>query len=68
MKKASESKDMDEFRDVIVLQLTLILPSLTLLQAFKIYSKASPEETFADIEKKMREENFAIYIIALVST
>lgn len=29
MKKASESKDLDEFRDVILLQLTLISPSLT---------------------------------------
>lgn len=40
---------------------------LTLLQALKIYSKSSPEETFADIEKKMREEAFKIHIIALVS-
>ncbi|CAG8027130.1 unnamed protein product [Penicillium salamii] len=37
-------------------------------EALKIYSKSSPEETFADIEKKMREEDFKIFIIALVST
>ncbi|KAJ5345040.1 hypothetical protein N7452_003044 [Penicillium brevicompactum] len=34
-------------------------------EALKIYSKSSPEETFADIEKKMREEAFKIHIIAL---
>ncbi|CAG8036861.1 unnamed protein product [Penicillium salamii] len=37
-------------------------------EALKIYSKSSPEETFADVEKKMREEDFKIFIIGLVST
>lgn len=32
----------------------------------KIYSKAVPQATFADIEKKMREEDFKVFLIALV--
>jgi len=36
-------------------------------QAFKIYSKAVPQATLVDIEKKMREENFNVYLIAMVS-
>ncbi|KAI2730338.1 transcriptional regulator family: Zinc finger, CCHC-type [Penicillium roqueforti] len=34
-------------------------------EALKIYSKAVPNATWADIEKKMREDNFNIYIIAM---
>lgn len=37
------------------------------MQNLKIYSKASPEATFVDIEKKMREDDFKIYLIAMVS-
>lgn len=37
------------------------------LQSFKVYSKAAPQATFVDIEKKMREEDFKIYLIAMVS-
>ncbi|KAI5299789.1 hypothetical protein KEM55_001766, partial [Ascosphaera atra] len=48
MKKASDERDMDDFRD-----------------AFKIYSKAVPEATLVDIEMKMREEKFKIYLIGL---
>ena len=36
-------------------------------QAFKVYSKAAPQATLVDIEKKMREEDFNIYLIAMVS-
>lgn len=36
------------------------------LKAFRIYSKAAPDATFVDIEKKMREDNFNIYTCALV--
>ena len=32
-----------------------------------MYSKAVPQATFVDIEKKMREDNFNIYLIAMVS-
>jgi hypothetical protein len=32
-----------------------------------MYSKAVPTASFADIEKKMRQENFKIFLIALVS-
>lgn len=32
-----------------------------------MYSKAVPTATFADIEKKMRQENFEIFLVALVS-
>lgn len=35
-------------------------------QGIKIYSKAVPSATFVDIEKKLREKNSKIYIIALV--
>ncbi|KAK2741191.1 hypothetical protein FQN55_008454 [Onygenales sp. PD_40] len=31
----------------------------------KMYSKAVPMATFADIEKKLREENFKVYLIGL---
>lgn len=41
---------------------------LTCLQNLKIYSKANPQATFADIEKKMREEGFKIYLIGMVSS
>ncbi|OJJ57582.1 hypothetical protein ASPSYDRAFT_1064979 [Aspergillus sydowii CBS 593.65] len=32
---------------------------------FKVYCKAAPSDTFVDIEKKMREQSFNIYLIAL---
>ncbi|BCS27271.1 putative zinc knuckle transcription factor (CnjB) [Aspergillus puulaauensis] len=32
---------------------------------FKVYCKAAPNATFVDIEKKMREQSFNIYLIAL---
>ncbi|OQE96734.1 hypothetical protein PENNAL_c0001G00878 [Penicillium nalgiovense] len=48
MKKASDERDLDDFRD-----------------ALKIYSKAVPHATWADIEKKMRVDDFNIYIIAM---
>ena len=35
-------------------------------QGLIVYAKSSPAATFVDIEKKMREENFNIYMIALV--
>ncbi|KAM0117051.1 hypothetical protein ACP6JC_006374 [Aspergillus fumigatus] len=34
-------------------------------EGLKVYSKAVPQATFVDIEKKMREENFNIYLIAM---
>ncbi|GLI76525.1 hypothetical protein PoHVEF18_004798 [Penicillium ochrochloron] len=34
-------------------------------EAIQIYTKAVPEATYVDIEKKMREEAFKIYLIAL---
>ncbi|KAL4896780.1 hypothetical protein BDV59DRAFT_113385 [Aspergillus ambiguus] len=34
-------------------------------EGLKIYSKAVPEATYLDIEKRMREENFYFYLIAL---
>ncbi|KAJ5454483.1 uncharacterized protein N7458_005439 [Penicillium daleae] len=51
MKKASNEKDMDDFREV--------------LTAIQIYTKAVPDATYVDIEKKMREEGFKIFLIAL---
>jgi len=35
-------------------------------KGLKVYSKAVPQATFVDIEKKMREENFKVFLIALV--
>lgn len=35
-------------------------------QGLTVYAKSLPATTFVDIEKKMREENFNIYMIALV--
>lgn len=68
MKKASDEKDMDDFREV-----TLMRPSQTepfanvrILKAFQIYTKAAPDVTYVDIEKKMREEGFKVFLIALV--
>lgn len=34
-------------------------------EGLKIYSKAVPDATFVNIEKKMREEDFKIYLIAM---
>ncbi|KAJ0414352.1 hypothetical protein BJY00DRAFT_33021 [Aspergillus carlsbadensis] len=34
-------------------------------EALKIYTKAVPDASFVDIEKKMRQESFNIYLIAL---
>ncbi|PGH20720.1 hypothetical protein AJ80_03480 [Polytolypa hystricis UAMH7299] len=34
-------------------------------EAIKVYSKAAPIATFVDIEKKLREENLGVYLIAL---
>ncbi|GFF62378.1 DNA-binding protein HEXBP [Aspergillus lentulus] len=34
-------------------------------EGLRVYSKAVPQATFVDIEKKMREENFNIYLIAM---
>lgn len=36
------------------------------LKALQVYSKAVPDASFVDIEKKLREENFNIFLIALV--
>lgn len=33
----------------------------------EIYTKAAPDVTYVDIEKKMREEGFSVFLIALVS-
>lgn len=32
----------------------------------EIYTKAAPDVTYVDIEKKMREEGFSVFLIALV--
>ena len=32
----------------------------------EIYTKAAPDATYVDIAKKMREEEFRIFLIALV--
>lgn len=37
------------------------------LKALQVFSKAAPEATYVEIEKKMREENFSLYTIAVVS-
>ncbi|KAJ6135334.1 zinc knuckle transcription factor [Penicillium capsulatum] len=34
-------------------------------EAFKVYTKAVPTATYVDIEKKLREEKFNVYLIAL---
>ena len=36
------------------------------LKAIQIYTKAVPDATYVDIEKKMREDGFKIFLIALV--
>ena len=36
------------------------------IKAIRIYSKAVPDATFVDIEKRMREENCGLYLIAEV--
>ncbi|CAG8193498.1 unnamed protein product [Penicillium olsonii] len=65
MKKASDERDLDDFREVTALDESVHRPLLIRLQALKIYSKSSPDQTFADIEKKMREEDYKVFIIAL---
>lgn len=37
------------------------------LKALQVYSKAAPEATYVEIENKMREDNFPLYTIAVVS-
>jgi hypothetical protein len=44
----------------------VIRANIWTLQAIQIYTKAVPEATYVNIEKKMREEEFKIYLIALV--
>jgi hypothetical protein len=68
MKKASIERDLEDFREVrFPLPVPLAsLSSLTLGQALKIYTKAVPDASFVDIEEKMRQESFNIYLIALV--
>jgi hypothetical protein len=36
-------------------------------KALQVYTKAVPKATYVDIEKKMREEKFLLYTIAVVS-
>lgn len=67
MKKASDERDIDDLRDVRSLILRNQLSCSQFEQAIKVYSKADPEVTWAIIEKRMREENFNVYIIGLVS-
>lgn len=67
MKKSSDEKDMDDFREVRLVSLhNGILANIRILKAIQIYTKAVPEATYVDIEKKMREEGFKIFLIALV--
>lgn len=68
MKKASDERDLDDFREVPLIHTYFESFELWLieLQALKIYSKAVPHATWADIERKMREDDFNIYIIAMV--
>lgn len=73
LKKASNEKDLEEFREVgyhcsLFLSLFTIKssPVTDHQQSLKIYSKAVPQATFVDIEKKLREEDFKIYLIAMV--
>ncbi|KOC12395.1 zinc knuckle transcription factor (CnjB) [Aspergillus flavus AF70] len=54
MQKASEEKDLEDFRE-----------ELTEKKALKIYSKAVPDATFVDIENKMRQDNLNFYLIAM---
>lgn len=67
LKKASDERDLEEFREVSI-QPRVDCPTWLCLrkQSFKIYTKAVPQATFVDIEKKMREEEFKIYLIAMV--
>jgi hypothetical protein len=43
------------------------VPQSNLIQALAIYSKAQPELSYQDLEKKFRAANFSIYLIASVS-
>lgn len=69
LKAASDEKDLGGFREVSCNALAVIMcsPGFDRKQGLKIYSKAVPQATFVDIEKKMREEDFKIYLIAMVS-
>lgn len=35
-------------------------------QAVKVYSKAVPDTTYAQLERSFRDNNFKIYLIAIV--
>ncbi|KAJ5779660.1 transcriptional regulator family: Zinc finger CCHC-type [Penicillium paradoxum] len=67
MKKASDERDLDDFREVYMIYTYVASFELwlTSLQTLKIYSKAVPHATWADIENKMRDDGFNIYIIAM---
>lgn len=43
-----------------------ILANIRISKAIQIYTKAVSDATYVDIEKKMREEKFKIFLIALV--
>lgn len=67
MKKASDEKDLPDFREVMREHLIHNgFPADQTSKALQVYSKAVPDATFVDIEKKLREENFNIFLIALV--
>lgn len=65
LKKASDERDLEDFREVCSDSFhNRVLTDGK--QNFKVYCKAAPNATFVDIEKKMREQSFNIYLIALV--
>lgn len=66
LKKASDERDLEDFREVWFDSFHHSFQA-DKEQNFKVYCKAAPNATFVDIEKKMREQSFSIYLIALVS-
>ena len=69
LKIASDGRDLGDFRDVRIISVTVFsVEADRIAKGIKVYSKSVPMATFDEIEKKLREENFNVYLIGLVRT
>lgn len=69
MKNAGDGREIGEFREVTKPLVSFFILNFvdTVTQALQIYAKACPDETYQTIGKQMRDEDFKIHLIALVT-
>lgn len=65
LKEASEKEDLDDFKEVDCM-LKAVEDCLIWIKATKIYSKADRSATWIDIERKLRDGNLKLFLIAKV--